>query len=89
VPDEVSQDALETAVDDALRKVMQDAAGDAMLTRFTLVAEVADEQGERALRIIGSPDLVPWEAQGLLTWAAAHVDEEFYGYPDDPDAEGC
>jgi hypothetical protein len=41
----------------------------AMLTRFVVVAEVIEQEGERALWLLAPRDMKAWESIGMLEYA--------------------
>lgn len=57
-------------VDDAVSDVYR--ADGEMLTRWVMVAETVDGDGERSLHVMSAKDMWDWEALGMLKYAEAY-----------------
>lgn len=86
-------------LDEHVREVLGDAiprafAPGGTVTRWIVIAEIADEPGARRLRMHTSPGFTPWDAAGALHFALSLSDKAFahvgdYGYEIiDEDAAG-
>lgn len=63
--------SLQHQAHDALADLIREIDPGAMLTRWVLLLEVVDDQGERALWTIAAPDQKAWDTLGLLDYARA------------------
>lgn len=54
---------------DVSNLVARIAPGDVVVTRYVLVAEVIDAEGDRAVVTVGHEDAAPWDVYGLLHYA--------------------
>lgn len=56
---------------DALSDLIQQIDPNAMLTRWVVLAEIVDAEGERGLWTLSAPDQRAWDTLGLLDYARA------------------
>lgn len=63
--------------DQALRTAIGDRAGAAIITRYVIIAEGIQDDGEPSLIEFESPDLSPWDAIGMLRSLTAAAEYSF------------
>lgn len=64
------RDALRTEMQSAISEVLRK-HGEAMVTKFVVIAEAMDNDGTRALWTISPLECKPWEVLGMLEFGKA------------------
>lgn len=67
----------------AIDLVMRTHASEAFLSRFVLVAETVDNEGERGLWISASEGMRPWDVLGFTAYGHEQAKCEAMGFSDE------
>jgi hypothetical protein len=74
--EEFETDTVSEKLHGAISKIVSDAEGAAMVTKWICLAEVIDEQGDKSLWSLGSHELSMWDRIGMVEFHSRGLQPE-------------